>query len=399
MTQPRQIPERQHVVPHDSRRRDPQAPPPLTGETQQHDNPTQLTDGPKPFPTLTLDEIEALPPPVWLIEGLLVENSNASLIAPPKSLKSFLALDWALHIAYGIKWHGRAVKQGGVLYIAGEGVGGMQRRVAAWRAFHGCAGNTAPFRLVAVPFRIMDKGHIASAIATAAAMMEADGFKPLLYVNDTLARSMAGADENSAQDMGRAVEGMDEIKAGTGSTMLSVHHTGKDADRGARGSSALLGAVDTEITVKRSESLLTIKVTAQKDAEEGDEIVVRAQKVGLDGRDPVEGKPSSLVLRPSDLPPPTPGPSLSDGSKFALDKLREVVIREGVLSRPGSVPEAVPPGVKWVSRRAWRAQFDACSALEGDDTKRRTFNRAVNDLTGKGVIAAYEDFVWVCNDK
>jgi hypothetical protein len=349
----------------------------------------------RPLPTLTLDEIEAMPPPVWLIEGLLVQASNASLIAPPKSLKSFLALDWALHIAYGIPWQGRPVKQGGVIYIAGEGVGGMARRIAAWRAFHGCSGNPAPFRLVAVPFRIMSAQHVQAAVATAQAMMEADGVRPLLYVNDTLARSMAGADENSAQDMGQAIEGMDRIRAETQAAMLTVHHTGKDAERGARGSSALLGAVDTEITVKREDSLLRVKVTAQKDAEEGDEIVVRAQKVGIDGREPEDGKPSSLVLMKTDAQLKTDAPALSGGMAFGLKMLREAIAAGG---QTAMSPD-YPAGVRIVPIKAWRREFYARSHLESDDAKKKAFQRAAKDLAHRGVVGVCNDHVWVARDQ
>lgn len=399
LTQPRQAPERQQRIPHQ---------PPAIGANgaigsgaeapaRQAEQPS--TEDPKVFPTLTLDEIEALPPPVWLIEGLLVQNSNASLIAPPKSLKSFLALDWALHIAYGINWKGKAVKQGGVLYIAGEGVGGMARRIAAWRAFHGCSGDNAPFRLIAVPFRIMRDDHVAAAIATAKAMMEADGYPVSLIVNDTLARSMAGADENSAKDMGIAVGGIDEIRTETAAAMLTVHHTGKDKERGARGSSALLGAVDTEIVVTREESILKVKVTAQKDAEEGDEIILQVRKVGTDGRDPAEGQPSSLVLveAPNDAAPPKrPALNLTGGEFAGRRALIEALAGHG--QEPPDIPD-IPSSVRRVcTLSTWRREFYGRSTLDTQEAKQKAFKRAAEGLAQKGVVGVWNDLVWSAND-
>jgi hypothetical protein len=59
-----------------------------------------------------------------------------------------------------------------------------------------------------------------------------------------------GVDENSATDVGRAVVRFDQLRKLTGSGVMAIHHTGKDAGRGARGSTALNGALDSEILVK-----------------------------------------------------------------------------------------------------------------------------------------------------
>jgi RecA-family ATPase len=47
--------------------------------------------------------------------------------------KTFVVLDWLLHIATGQpEWKGHKVKQGGVVYLAGEGHNGLKGRMAAW---------------------------------------------------------------------------------------------------------------------------------------------------------------------------------------------------------------------------------------------------------------------------
>jgi hypothetical protein len=46
---------------------------------------------------------------------------------------------------------------------------------------------------------------------------------------------------------------MARIKRELGCYVMLVHHTGKDAERGARGSTAFIGAVDNMIRVKRAE--------------------------------------------------------------------------------------------------------------------------------------------------
>jgi hypothetical protein len=73
--------------------------------------------------------------------------------------------------------------------------------------------------------------------------------RPSLVIIDTLARCMPGLDENSARDAGLVIEGLSRLAAACPSAaILIVHHTGKSGG-GMRGSSALLGGVDLELTL------------------------------------------------------------------------------------------------------------------------------------------------------
>jgi hypothetical protein len=84
------------------------------------------------FSPLSLAEIAKLPPPEWLIDGLVPQDGLVVLYGEPAAGKSFLALDWALSIATGVPWLGREVKQGEVVYVYAEGVRGLTQRVTAW---------------------------------------------------------------------------------------------------------------------------------------------------------------------------------------------------------------------------------------------------------------------------
>jgi len=53
------------------------------------------------WPTLGLDEIAAVKPPEWLVKDILPEGAFGTIIGPYASLKSFLALDMSLSVAYG----------------------------------------------------------------------------------------------------------------------------------------------------------------------------------------------------------------------------------------------------------------------------------------------------------
>ena len=80
--------------------------------------------------------------------------------------------------------------------------------------------------------------------------LRAEGIQPVLIVLDTLARLMVGGDENSAKDMGLAIEGIDRLRKETSATILVVHHTRKDGQI-ERGSNALRAAADVMIECKK----------------------------------------------------------------------------------------------------------------------------------------------------
>jgi hypothetical protein len=61
---------------------------------------------------------------------------------------------------------------------------------------------------------------------------------------------MPGVDENSAQEVGSVIAQCDEIKEELGCTVAPIHHSGKDVERGMRGSSAIHGAVDATYAIK-----------------------------------------------------------------------------------------------------------------------------------------------------
>lgn len=196
---------------------------------------------------MTIADIEAMPPPEWLIEGLIPERGLVVPYGPPKVGKTFIVLSMALHIAAGKPWFGRPVKQGVVVYIAGEGLGGLALRIKAMRLRYDIPADV-PFyvRPKAVNFR--EPAAVAELVAVA---REAAGGQPIaLVVIDTLARAMPGVDENSAQEVGVVIAQCDLVKEELGCTVAPIHHTGKDQERGMRGSNAIHGAVDATFRVK-----------------------------------------------------------------------------------------------------------------------------------------------------
>lgn len=231
------------------------------------------------FEMLDFDQMESLPPPSWLVHELIVDDGLSVIYGDPGAGKSFIALDLALRIAHGMDWHGRPTIQTGVLYIAGEGSRGLARRIKGWRKKHAMEGVDAPFLLLPVAVELLDESQRGKLLRSIDAAIERAGFRIGLINVDTISRSLGGADENGQEAMGSFVKACDAIRRHAGGSLLGVHHSGKDRDRGMRGSTVLLGACDAVIRLTKSEAMVTLKIEKQKDAEQGSDIYFDMEEV------------------------------------------------------------------------------------------------------------------------
>ena len=226
----------------------------------------------------------------YLVKGLLYKDSYAEIYGPPGTGKTFAAMDIAYHVAAGKAWMGRKVKQGAVLYLAFEGFGGLVKRAQALRQKYGTA--DVPFYVHAAGFSLREL----SGRQALGCVIDALPEKPSLIVIDTFAHALRGGDENSAQDVSAFNNAVQALIAATHACVLILHHPGKDVSRGPRGSSALQGAVDTEIEANGR----ALTPTKQKDVELGDAIGFRLVPitVGIDeDGDPI----TSCVVEAAEL--------------------------------------------------------------------------------------------------
>ncbi|EKN3336997.1 helicase RepA family protein [Yersinia enterocolitica] len=209
-------------------------------------------------------------PQDYNIKGHLPSNTLASIYGPSGSYKSFLAVSWACHIATGKPWASRRVTQGSVVYIVGEGGIGVPRRIRAWEMEFNDGTPIESLYRIDCPVFPASPESVEQVIKAAQDVTAQTGSPVRLIVLDTLARCFGGSDENAAKDMGAFIQGCDFIKAETGATVLVIHHSGKDLDKGARGSSAFRAALDVEFNVRREGEggALVLSCTKMKDSEE-----------------------------------------------------------------------------------------------------------------------------------
>jgi hypothetical protein len=94
--------------------------------------------------------------PEFLVRGLVETDSVAVVFGDPGGGKSFLALDLVACVASGRAFHGRPVRSGPVVYIAGEGHNGIRRRLSAWEKQTGTDLDDAPFFLSLSAARLVE---------------------------------------------------------------------------------------------------------------------------------------------------------------------------------------------------------------------------------------------------
>lgn len=298
--------------------------------------------------------------PGYLVKGVLQRGSYAVLYGAPGEGKTFVALDVAYCVAAGREWMGHKVKAGLVLYLAYEGAGGIVKRGQALRKHYGP--EDVPLYVDTASYNLREQEGRHALRDTLAQLPE----PPTLIVIDTFARALMGGDENSAQDVGAFTSAIGALQEATGACVMIVHHSGKNKAAGARGSSALLGAIDTEIEVDGHK----VTATKQRDVELGEPIsfALKPLPLGLDEDGDIV---TSCVVVSDEAPVPN-APRLQNGNA-----------RRGF-----EVLCKLTPGNKPIHIHQWR---DACKDFLGDKDLRKRFYDIKESLVDKGYVVCDGD--------
>jgi len=235
--------------------------------------------------------------PTYLIEDTLNLASDTWLIGASGSFKSFVALDWACHVATGKPWNGRRVRQGKVLIVVAEGSSGIEQRVRAWEELNGV---TVGDELTMLPESVYASSGVGRGSFGERVSLDwwtlteiAGAERPSLVLLDTQARMATGLNENDNSDMAFWTECVASLRASSGACVLVVHHTGRKGGD-ARGGSAIDAAQDMEWTVTREDDQAGVRAaklacTKNKDAADRVEHRLALPVVELGTDD--EGKP------------------------------------------------------------------------------------------------------------
>ena len=349
-------------------------------------------------------------PVEWLVESIVPKKAFVALYAPPASWKSFISLDLAEAIATGRDWMGyRIPKKGAVLYICGEGHGGMGARVKACK-IQNKSPDGANLYIIRAQLNLRSSPEDFAELLKAINELIAQIDEPLeIIILDTLMRmSGGGFNENSSEDMGAFITQAGKLQEIYDCALMVIHHSGKDVTKGLRGHSSLLGAVDTELEIQRLDSVINsadssivgnaiLTVSKQKDGADSIQIGIEIMLVEI-GNSPLSFEiTTSLAIRhnqdiASSNPKGTKNNSGSGGNqKIEMDSLYKVI------KAKGSYREVDGTSRYGVSLDDWKDEFWSMKGCSEEDKAafKKAWLRARERLVSANKVVIGSNWVWL----
>ena len=366
-------------------------------------DPPKEADKPKPAKTIKIESWDTIQdePVEWLIEGVIPKGSFTALYGPPGSFKSFIALDIAEAIATGRTWMGREVKQtGAVLYLAGEGFGGIGARIKACKMHHQTE-DGAPIYIVRHQLNLRSSAEDFNALMMAVVqLVEQTGMEFSLAIVDTLARAFGGGNENSSEDMGAFITAMGKVQEFLNCALMVLHHSGKDAAKGLRGHSSLLGAVDTELELLRFDEQMkgVLTISKQKDGADNERfgfemVEVEIRPAGLGLSDPVV----SLAVQASDSAVNEASSGGKGNAGAGRNQRLEMSCLETVVKNKGSIKFIDGLQRMAVDLEDWRQELRSRMGIDeaGDGKFKTAWSRAKKRLVESKEGGIKDRLVWL----
>jgi hypothetical protein len=337
----------------------------------------------------------------WLVEGVIPEKSFVALYGPPASFKSFIAMDIAECIASGRDWLGNKINgTGPVLYIAGEGHGGIGARIAAIKHHHNTP-DEAQVYVVRSQINLRSSvDDFTNLILAIDELVQGLGVDLRMIVIDTLARAFGGGNENSSDDMGAFIQATGKIQNRYRCSLMLLHHAGKDTTKGLRGHSSLLGAVDTQMEIMRFPETTKglILMSKQKDGEDGQRYGFEAITVDIDRSDLGLENGSSLVIEASEV-----GDMKTSDAENKPEKGKPVGAKQKIAEKSlivaiktfGSIMDTPEGRKNTITLDQWKAEFTAMIGSDVSPKDLATYwGRAKDHVIKSGFGTIRNSSVW-----
>lgn len=326
----------------------------------------------------------------WLIKGVLPKSSTAMLFGPSGVGKSFLLIDWMMHIATARPcWNGKKVKSGQVVYLAGEGHHGIKGRIKAWMQENGQEVDDIKLHISKSACDINTRQGITKVMQELENLNE----PPALVVIDTVNRFLDG-DENNSQDVRNMMNACDVIRQEyPDCTNVLVHHTGVsgEAQKRARGSSAWKAAMDVEFCISPQDGAVELSQLKAKDGRAMDPWCFELKEIPLDGMHDEDGdQVTSAVISPTEAEDKPKKDSISD------KHMREFV------NAFWFIGAEFMGGKAYISRAGLIRYYTGAMALSESAARKRIApgdtKRTIGHLLNACLISP-EDHGWVVNDQ
>jgi RecA-family ATPase len=186
-----------------------------------------------------------------VVEGLIPNGGLSIMFGKTGTGKTTLALDMAMHISAGRPWAGRAVMQGYVVYLCGEGLYTLKTTIPAIQQEHGFSVSPECFKIFPRAVDFTDRDVVEGLIR---AIREAANGEPVvLVVIDPLDLAIPEADKSDV-----ALKMFDLLRDKLGCAILLLHQEGKQPAAAMRGARSLSNALDTYFVVKSKDRTVTV---------------------------------------------------------------------------------------------------------------------------------------------
>ena len=340
------------------------------------------------------DDTAAEAPKRWLLKGLLAIGETSSWIALPGQGKSALQTEIAVHCAAKRDWRGCVAKERcGVLILAFERAAQYRRRLKAYQIRDGLT--DLPIAIGTSVVNLIDPGCVAQIVNAVRDVERHFGCDVGLIVIDTFSKGIAvgGGDENSARDQNRVAANLAEVHAQLNVHIALVGHTGKDENKGARGSNAHLADVDVMVTITGDKAAKTAAITKANDqtAREIAHFIIDAFTIGTDeDGDPITTGIVSAEEIASSLD--TQGVRNRQPSSKAI-KCRDAikhVIEQGQIT-------LLTNGTAAASAADWKKECDSRGLINLDraDSARAEFSKLKGELVEHGLIRQHGNLFFI----
>lgn len=384
-----------------------QTPPPeaINFKTQPIDRPEVTQNLMDTFEFINAKDLVTNYKPVPSIIKRFIGKDNVSfLVAAPGSLKTFIVLDIAFCITNGIEWAGRrTLSPYPVIYLAGEGHGGIVPRLKALEIKYGRPTSNKLF-VSELPADLLSIDSTAAVVNGIFRSCREVGELPVLVIIDTFHRNTSG-DENLSKDFGQLLKNLDiEFRRCLpGISFLFVHHTGHGDDKRGRGTSAIKASCDTEWIASRKGDQVTLTCAKFKDGAEPPGMIFKTVEVETGWFDE-DGDPiTSLYLDyigEEDDQSVQKTKKLSVRDEAILTSLSRAIGEHGIspsldiTARFSGFDGNIGKTRKVVHFDFWKEQVYPVIDADNDNAKRMAFKRARDKFRDLGIIQTMNDYWW-----
>jgi len=188
----------------------------------------------------------------YTIDQLLYKDSQNGLVGRSQLGKTHLLVSLMCHMATGKPWFNNLfVKQQRVLFVAGEGKGGIVGRFKDW-----CEAYEVDFDTIKPYVKIATDVDLSLEVSLESLQKTANEFKPDLIILDTLSATTSIENENDAADMAEVLA--NGRKVHPNAMVMWVHHPSEatkfQQDPKPRGSSVFKSNLDNMMTLTVDDS-------------------------------------------------------------------------------------------------------------------------------------------------